>query len=162
MQLEKGSSQQQEVAKALLEITLFVIRETSVLRDISLSAAATLSNLSSGPRRVTELAEQERSTQPTMTAMVVRLEQRGLVRRCNDPSDGRAVLVSITDLGLDLIKGRRRAQVAFLSSLIGELDPIEQNSLLQARQALEHVVNPDAVDTAVQLANQVIKKDQKL
>jgi DNA-binding MarR family transcriptional regulator len=48
------------------------------------------------PRRITELAVDEHVTQPAITLLVNRLQQRGWVQRIADPSDGRAVLVSLT------------------------------------------------------------------
>ncbi|MFS0715343.1 MarR family transcriptional regulator [Microbacterium sp. 2P01SA-2] len=52
-----------------------------------------------GPTRVSDLAEWQRVSQPTMTTLVRRMEQEGLVGRMPDPEDGRASLVSITDEG---------------------------------------------------------------
>src|ERR1700710_2856450 len=58
-----------------------------------------LNTLSYGPRRITELAEFERLAQPTMTQLVKRLEQDGLVTRQRQADDGRVVLVALTDAG---------------------------------------------------------------
>ncbi|GLJ79635.1 MarR family winged helix-turn-helix transcriptional regulator [Microbacterium imperiale] len=52
-----------------------------------------------GPTRVSDLAEWQRVSQPTMTTLVRRMEQQGWVQRHPDPADGRATRVSITDDG---------------------------------------------------------------
>jgi DNA-binding MarR family transcriptional regulator len=76
---------------------------------ISRTAAGVLSTLSEGPRRVTELADLEGLAQPTVTVLVGKMEDRGLVSRGRDASDGRVVLVEITDEGHALLD-RLRAQ----------------------------------------------------
>ena len=102
----------------------------------------------SGPCRITEIAEQERISQPTVTAMVMRLEQRGLVERGSDPADGRAVLVSITDAGRELLRRRRQTQVDQLSGLLDALDATEQSAVVTAIGALRRLANSAQVTGA--------------
>ena len=52
-----------------------------------------------GPQRVSDLAAAELVAQPTMTVLVNRLVEEGLVRKTPHATDARAVLVAITDLG---------------------------------------------------------------
>jgi DNA-binding MarR family transcriptional regulator len=53
---------------------------------LSLTAAATLARLQrNGPARLTELAAAEGVSQPSMTALIARLADRGLVHRAADP-----------------------------------------------------------------------------
>ena len=52
-----------------------------------------------GPSRISELAAADHCSQPTMTTQVQRLEAGGWVERRGDPSDARAVLVSVTPAG---------------------------------------------------------------
>jgi DNA-binding MarR family transcriptional regulator len=141
------------VADALDEITRFVIRQMGEVGELSLSAAATLSMLrSAGPCRVSDLAAQEGITQPSMTGLVTRLERQGYVERRHDPSDGRIVLVAITEAGLDILRRRQAARVAFLSSLIGELTPADQRAIADAAGALRHLTSPEAVPVALAAA----------
>src|ERR1700730_1493162 len=60
-------------------------------REFPRTEVGLLNTLSSGPRRITELAELEGLAQPTMTLLVKRLEQRGLVDRQRQADDGRVV-----------------------------------------------------------------------
>jgi DNA-binding MarR family transcriptional regulator len=146
---------------ALEEVTRFAIRKMDALRQISLSAAATLSTLdSSGPCRLTELAGHEGISQPSMTSMVSRLERQGLVERRRDPSDGRIVLVAITRTGQDMLRGLRTGRVAFLASLMGALDPAEQRALANAAAALHHMADPTAVPAALAAAKHAV--DQRV
>src|SRR3954451_1993772 len=67
--------------------------------ELSRTELGLLNTLSSGPRRITELAELERLAQPTLTQLVQRLEQQGCVNRERQTDDGRVVLVSLTEAG---------------------------------------------------------------
>jgi DNA-binding MarR family transcriptional regulator len=140
-------------AEALEEVSRFVVRQMAALPEIGFTAMAALSMLDSyGPRRITELAVDEGISQPSMTAMVSRLERKGLVERRRDPSDGRIVLVAITDAGREMLRRRRAGRVAFLSSLIGALDPAGQRALAEAAPAFRHMTDHTVVSAALDAA----------
>lgn len=62
-----------------------------------------------GPSTVTALAAADRTSQPTTTAAVRDLAQRGLVEKQPHPEDARSSLVVLTDTGRDeLARVRRR------------------------------------------------------
>ena len=63
---------------------------------LSYTEARLLSSLTDEPRRITELAQLEGLARPTMTLLVKRLEERGLVRRERQADDQRVVLVWLT------------------------------------------------------------------
>lgn len=72
-----------------------------------------------GPMRMHELADRLRIARRTATGIVDDLEERGLVARRPDPSDGRGVEVVVTDPGRAVLKdiaGRRGAAVAELTA----------------------------------------------
>src|SRR6187551_3593774 len=88
-QIDRVSSQ------LLLRVALLTRLLTSQLGGkLSRTELGLLNTLSSGPRRVTDLAERERLAQPTLTQLVHRLEQQGFVTRERQTDDGRVVLVS--------------------------------------------------------------------
>jgi DNA-binding MarR family transcriptional regulator len=58
--------------------------------------------------RLTELAASAGLTKQAVGEAVTELERLGYVTRTRDPQDGRAKIIKLTDLGLDVvIKGRR-------------------------------------------------------
>src|ERR671914_784632 len=57
-------------------------------------SAALVTIESHGPLTPSELAEREQVKRPTITRVVAKLEELGLVTRTQDPDDGRAWLVS--------------------------------------------------------------------
>src|ERR1041384_1820986 len=60
-----------------------------------------------GEARISDLAELDHCSQPTMTTQVRRLEDAGLVTRTADPGDARAVLIRITEAGVDVLARAR-------------------------------------------------------
>jgi DNA-binding MarR family transcriptional regulator len=101
-------------------------------RDVSLTAASTMSTLdSAGPVRLTDLAAVEGVAQPTMTALVTGLERGGLVERRPDPGDRRVVLVALTPAGHAHVLARRQAGALRFAALVERL-PAEDAALLTA------------------------------
>src|SRR5689334_18152075 len=106
-------------------------------RELSRTSASVLATLrDEGPQRVTELAAREAIAQPTMTTLIGRLERDGLAVRQQDPDDGRAVLVVITDDGLELLERSRRNRRAIVERQLDLLDDDERAALAAALPAL--------------------------
>ncbi|HZE05778.1 MAG TPA: MarR family transcriptional regulator, partial [Solirubrobacteraceae bacterium] len=97
-QLDEIAEALPQRASALSQI--FLTRSTM---SVSRTETGVLRRLSEGPRRISELAAEEQVTQPAITLLVNRLEERGWVLRAADPSDGRAVLVGLTQAGADAL-----------------------------------------------------------
>lgn len=95
----------------------------------------------SGPLRVTELALAESVAQPSMTALVGRLADQGLVERRHDPEDGRVVLIAITDEGSARLRARQNARAALLEERLTRLDPEERRALDRAIPLLERLAS---------------------
>ena len=93
-----------------------------------------------GPRRITELAAEERVTQPAITLLVNRLAERGWVKRCPDPSDGRAVLVSLTPMGEEVFERLRAEYRALLHEEMAMLDDSEVAALAAAVEILDKLI----------------------
>ena len=106
-------------------------------RALSGSEATTLATLAERPCRVTELADLEGFAQPTMTLLVNRLEEQGLVARRPDSSDARAVLVEITPAGHDALEALRERYRVSLSEYLGSRTRAEVEELLAACRALD-------------------------
>jgi DNA-binding MarR family transcriptional regulator len=108
---------------------------------LSRTAASVLAHLrDAGPQRVTDLAAAEAVAQPSMTALVGRLERAGLVRRGPDPDDARAVRVSLTDAGVERLTGIRETRRAQLEARLAALDPEERAALAAALPALDSLI----------------------
>jgi DNA-binding MarR family transcriptional regulator len=107
------------------------------LSRTSLSVLARLRE--AGPTRVTELALAESVAQPSMTALVGRLSEQGLVERRHDPLDGRVVLVAVTDEGRSRLQARQQARAAMLEKRLERLDLDERHLLDRVIPLLERL-----------------------
>jgi DNA-binding MarR family transcriptional regulator len=90
-----------------------------------------------GPLTPSELAARERVQRPTVTRIVFRLEEAGLVARAADPGDGRSSLVSVTPAGRELLAAARTRKDAFLSERLEGLSPEDRATLERAAALLE-------------------------
>jgi DNA-binding MarR family transcriptional regulator len=124
-------------ASDLLELVTLVVRGVSGRRDLSLTAVATLSSLDrQGPQRITTLATAEGVSQPSMTQLIQRLEQRGLVARGSDPADGRVALVTVTDQGRAALAARRKRSAERIVGLLADLPEPDVLALADALAAV--------------------------
>ena len=115
---------------------------SAATREISLTTASTLATLvRRGPLRLSDLAVREGVAQPSMTALVSRLERGGLAERTPDPSDGRAVMVAVTDAGRDAVATRRERRAGVLAALLERADPADRSLIEAAAPALARLVS---------------------
>jgi len=101
----------------------------------SLAALATLRRR--GAMRLGDLAAREGVAPPTLTRMIAVLEEAGYVSRRSDEHDRRAVLVSITPAGAEVVDGARAARAQVLRGRLATLDERDAAALLAALPALE-------------------------
>jgi DNA-binding MarR family transcriptional regulator len=128
----------QALGETLYGLVVVALRGRS--RDISLTAASTLSTLSrTGPMRLTDLAAVEGIAQPSMTSLVTGLERAGLVERRPDPADRRVVLVTLTDAGRRHRRTRQQQGAHRLATLVGQLSEEDQTVLAAALPALHRL-----------------------
>lgn len=124
-----------EVTVALTELAVSLIQRLP--RQLSLTALSTLGNVRrGGPQRLTQLAQLEGVARPTMTAVVSRLEEEGLVTRSAEPSDRRVALVAITSAGERLLADRQALGTELLAERIRELPAGDIARLREALAAL--------------------------
>src|SRR5215208_3262568 len=109
--------------------------------DLSPSMNAALATIERhGPLTPSELAERERVQRPTVTRVLARLEEAGLVARAADPQDRRCSLVSISDDGRALLGAMRERKDAFLARRIDALEPADREALDRAAAILERML----------------------
>ena len=131
---------------------------------LSLTSALALSRLNEeGPIRLTTLAAAEGIAQPSMTQLIQRLQRQGLATRINDPEDGRAALVNITNAGRALLNARRRDRRDRLAELLKALSPEDEAALTLAthvalpiiRRLVQDATTPARTQTANRLINRL-------
>jgi DNA-binding MarR family transcriptional regulator len=108
--------------------------------NLSLTAASTLKRLESGDTlRLTDLSVLEGITQPAMTQLISRLEKENLAERVKHASDGRVVLIRITEAGRQALSARRDIRAQRLGELLAALPDADREAILAALPALDRL-----------------------
>ncbi|GAA3347093.1 MarR family transcriptional regulator [Amorphoplanes nipponensis] len=135
------SAAEEEVVGALLATSRVFVglaaRSLGVVgEDVTLAQYRTLVVLvSRGPQRVVDLAQELAVTSSTATRMCNRLVRKGLVARRERADDRRAVWVTLTAAGRDLVGDvmrHRRTEIAALVSDLALTRPVAFASVLHA------------------------------
>jgi DNA-binding MarR family transcriptional regulator len=106
--------------------------------DLSPSLTAALATVERhGPLTPSELAARERVQRPTVTRIVARLEEAGLIARAGDPGDRRSSLITVTPAGRGLLAAARTRKDAFLSERLDALSAKDRATLERAAALLE-------------------------
>jgi DNA-binding MarR family transcriptional regulator len=93
-----------------------------------------------GPLTPSELADRERVQRPTVTRVLARLEEAGLVERAADPADRRSSLVSMSAEGRELLAAVRTRKTAYLAQRLESLDAEDRATLDRAAAILEQML----------------------
>jgi len=106
----------------------------------SWSQAAAMARLDrAGPMTTAELARAEMVRPQSMGALLAELEQDGLVRREPHPTDGRQILFSLTDAGVQERRRRQAAKLAWLTAAIERFDAGERRTLVAAIELVKRL-----------------------
>jgi DNA-binding MarR family transcriptional regulator len=98
-----------------------------------------------GPSKVGALARALRVTLPTMTGILDRLVEQGLIRRDEDPADRRLVISRLTAAGEELVD---RLQAASRTRLTRVYEALPPDALQRHVAALEEVFQTTAAIAA--------------
>jgi MarR family transcriptional regulator, organic hydroperoxide resistance regulator len=93
---------------------------------LSLAQYRLLDPLARGPRTNRELAELAGISAPTATRIVDGLLERGFLSRVEDPTDRRAVVISLTPPGRSALAKKQREYAARRQRVADALEPHEQ------------------------------------
>ncbi|HWH20689.1 MAG TPA: MarR family transcriptional regulator [Solirubrobacterales bacterium] len=108
--------------------------------EISRTEVGVLATLSEGPRRITQLAMTEALAQPTVTQLIDKLEDRGLVARSRSDDDGRVVLVEITTAGAEALEVVRTLIRANMREALADLPDAELTELAHAAETMGSLI----------------------
>jgi DNA-binding MarR family transcriptional regulator len=95
------------------------LRQVQAEGELTLPESSALARLDrGGPATPTALAKLEQISPQSMGATLGALEARGLVERRPHPEDGRQVLISATEAGLQALRNRRNARTEHLAQAL--------------------------------------------
>ena len=111
-----------QVAGALrvsIGLLLRRLRQVHAEGELTLPESSALARLDrGGPATPSVLAKLEQISPQSMGATLGGLEARGLVERRPDPEDGRQVVMSATEAGLQALRNRRNARTEHLAQAL--------------------------------------------
>jgi DNA-binding MarR family transcriptional regulator len=132
-----------EVAGLLREAITRVnrrLRQTRPVGDLTIAQVSALQSLDlAGALTPRELAEAERVAPPTITKIVARLEEQGLVARTPHPTDGRQAILSPSPQGRRLTAEYRRRRDEWLAQRLAKLSPQERETVQRAAEILNRI-----------------------
>ena len=133
-----------QIAAALrLSIGLLLrrLRQIPTGDELTLSESSALARLDrGGPATAATLARAEQISPQSMGATLAALEARGLISRAPDPEDGRRMILSATDAGLQVLRDRRNARTEELArALSSAFSRSELEQLKAAAPLLERL-----------------------
>ena len=96
-----------------------------------------------GDQTVGDLARAERVQPPSMTRTVNCLESDGYITRRPHDTDGRQVVVSLSDLGRATLLADRRRRDEWLTRRLRDLTPEDRDVLRRAAPLLERLAQED-------------------
>lgn len=141
---QKSESPTILVADRLHSAAIHLLRTLRKQDQASGLSAARLSALSvlvfAGPRTIGQLAKAEQVSAPTMTKLVVGLEDDRLVTRRSDSEDGRVTWVRPTARGRRLLQQGRHRRVAELARRLEDLSGRELETLSKAAEMIEAAI----------------------
>jgi len=111
--------------------------------DLTLPETSALALLErGGPSTPGALAKVEQISPQSMGATLGALEARGLVERHADPTDGRRVVISITDAGSSALRALRTARTEQLAQAISAgFTNLELRQLMTASPLIERLAH---------------------
>lgn len=151
-----------DIAGRLRRATARLGRQLRLQAGTGLSASlhsALASIESHGPLTLGQLAAREHVAPPTITRVVSRLEEAGLVHRDIDPTDRRVSRVSITAEGRDRLERSRVQRNAMLADRLSLLTPDQIERLAGALDVLELLVDAGSTASATTTSDGTIVAD---
>ncbi len=116
------------------------LRQARPIGDLTFSQLSALTSLQlAGALTPRELADVERVQPPTMTKIVGKLEERGLVARTPHPTDRRQVILAATEQGRAVYAQFERVRDEWLAQRLAALTADERETLHRAAEILQKV-----------------------
>jgi DNA-binding MarR family transcriptional regulator len=151
-----GASGELDAAEVAGHLRMAVARLARLLRQqdesgLSATLTAALATISrEGPLTLGELAAREQVAPPSITKVVGKLEDRGLVERRVDERDRRVTRVEISPAGLEQLEASRTRRAAWLATRLTELPPADVERLVGALPVLDALaaVDPEVTGDA--------------
>jgi DNA-binding MarR family transcriptional regulator len=151
--MQRRASVEDQIARALRQIGRAIdlhSRALLQLHGLTVPQLATLLEIERlQPVSAGTLANQIHLGSATLTGVLDRLEQRGLVCRTRHAGDRRSILLNLTDLGTELFASAPSQLCDSFSQRLAQLPEWEQTNILSTLQRIADMMEPCAVAAAL-------------
>jgi DNA-binding MarR family transcriptional regulator len=120
------------------------LRRDAGISHFEYQVLALLSEAPDHTLRMSELAMRAEGSQPRLSQVVARMEQRGWVRRTPDPADGRYTLAILTDQGWAKVTEAAPGHLEEVRRLV--FDPLTKAQSRQLREIGRRIMRATDVD----------------
>jgi DNA-binding MarR family transcriptional regulator len=129
-----------ELASDLVTYAARLVR--AVRRELELPAGTRIISLldEHGPLGITQLADLDRCSQPTMSAAVALLVESGWVTKKPNPDDARGTVVTLSDTGRDELRRVRHRHGERVAALVAQHPDLTTEDLATAVAVLRGVL----------------------
>lgn len=130
-----------ELASDLVVYAARLVR--AVRRDLELPAGTRVISLldQHGPLGITQLADLDRCSQPTMSAAVGQLVEQGWVTKGRNPDDARSSVITLSDSGRDELARVRRRHGERVAELVAAHPDLTTDDLATAVAVLRGILS---------------------
>ena len=125
-----------ELRTAVLRLARRLRQERSDATLTQTQISALISLARHGSLTPAELADHERVQRPSMTRVVAALEDAGMVQRRPHPSDGRQVLLTLTERAEAMLTEDRQRRDAWLAGRVDALPDADRVTLRDAAEIM--------------------------
>jgi DNA-binding MarR family transcriptional regulator len=133
-----------ELRTSVMRLRRRLANERDPGNELSIPTMAVLGSLlRHGDMTIGELASLERIQPPSMTRKISLLEEGGYVERRAHETDGRVVVVALTDQGRERVLLDRRRRDVWLTRQLRDLTPAEREVLRAAAPILQRLAEQD-------------------
>ncbi len=137
-----------DLARRLRDTIEVLVRRFSIAEradvaccGMTVAQAATLEALGrDGPQRLGDLSRRLGIAPSTLTRNLLRLEERGLVRRGSDSDDSRAQRIALTARGSEAAAEVEQQEIAFARTVLARLARPDRRATVDAVDGLVHAV----------------------
>ena len=136
-----------DLGELAVELRIAVMRTSRVLRSQSGSDAVTPGQTTvlgllgkRGPQTMRQLSDAERVQAPSMTRTVNALAAQNLVTRTDNPTDGRQVVVELTEHGRAILDESHRLRSEWLATRLEVLSEADRATMHRAAEILLEMV----------------------
>lgn len=143
------------VASALIAIRRIVRAAEFAARKLAATSGLTASQMvvlqiigRHGQPSAGAVADQARLSQATVTALLDKLEQKGLVERRRDPADRRRVTLALTAAGIEALAVRPDVLQNRFAAHFEKLESWEQAAIIAALERVAVLMDAEGIDAS--------------